>query len=786
MTGKRSNYILSSKIVVIILMIAGFFLTIWGLNRLSWLGAIGWYPGGAVRVSIFFLASLLSIAGLSHWSRLNPIAIGCFVSSLLAVLANSLWPLIVTFWFVFSSTILGNRILYAFQNGKHTTYNNLATFFLVGASIYGTIIGLLIQFPVNYPGVYATILAAPLIIFRSLSIQLLHAMQVWITTRSSNNSSKNLIDIFIATVAMVYAVVALMPEVGFDALATHLFIPAQLAANHQWGFDVSMYVWAVMPYLGDCIFSIGYLLAGETAARLISVIFIFVLCWLIRELVIWSGGKDSGAKWAVLIFLSTPLTFTEGSSLYVEAIWASYLVGGTLAVLRFCSASCDAKIEIPAAGILLGCAVSTKMPALVVFPVLLLLMVYHYKAWLRSELHRALTYAFILLICFGSIPYIRSYWITGNPVFPFFNQLFQSSQFPAVNFNNPIYNSGLSWDTIYRIAFESGNYLESAPGASGYQWLIFLVPALIVSLVNRRWRNIEVATVGILAIAIIFQLQSYLRYIFPSFVLLTAVLGMFLSDLMSGSAGERKFICISTGIIVGLNLISLNAGAFYRDFPLESLPGESARKAYLHERLPIRNAIALANELNTRRAPVAVFAHPLTAGLEADALYPNWYNKEFLDLIKEASTEAAIAEVLIGQNVDIVILDDSWGATDKRLLIKKATDEIHKIGSISVRGIHKEHLFKTELLKNPDFAASKGWVLSKDAEITPGVGMVASQSSIISQVVPVTPERRYLNTVTVRCVDTVTQGRMQVNWLDSNSQIVKTDIRVFDCSTNSK
>ena len=35
------------------------------------------------------------------------------------------------------------------------------------------------------------------------------------------------------------------------------------------------YVWAVMPMLGDWLFSVGYMLGGETAARLINVGFIY-------------------------------------------------------------------------------------------------------------------------------------------------------------------------------------------------------------------------------------------------------------------------------------------------------------------------------------------------------------------------------------------------------------------------------------------------------------------------------------------------------------------------------
>ena len=89
--------------------------------------------------------------------------------------------------------------------------------------------------------------------------------------------------------------------------------------------------------------------------------------------------------------------------------------------------------------------------------------------------------------------------------------------------------------------------------------------------------------VAAIAIGITFQAQSYLRYIFPSFVMLAAVLGIFISDMSSASLFGRNFVFAAIGMIVALNFLFLNAGAFYGDFPLGSLIGESSRKDFLEE-----------------------------------------------------------------------------------------------------------------------------------------------------------------------------------------------------------
>ena len=781
MIGKDFDRTSVHEIIVCIFILLGGALTTWGLIHLPWPNALTFSEDGFCR----FLAFVLSCGAIliygSTKKSFPPLKTVIFVSLGIMATTDGLWAFAATIWFVLSSTILGNVVLSKISNdaNKYDGVNG----FLVGAGLYGTITGLLAHFPLNYPFVYALLLASPLILWPKKLRQIVHTVWPLIYLQGGpTEQRKDWKDVGIAIAALVYIVVAMMPEVGFDALATHLFAPAQLAYRHQWEYNVSLYVWAVMPNLGDWIYAIGYMLAGEQAARLLGVTFIFTLCLIIYDLVLWAGGKTSGAKFAILIFLLTPLTFTVGSSLYIESIFASFMVGGTLSVLRISSSSGDQKKEIGAAGIILGFSSATKMLAYTVLPALLLIMVIHHKAWLGAGRRRTLLLGILLFLVFGIIPYLNAFLATGNPVFPFFNHIFKSPYYPIYSFNNPIYNSKLSWDALYRMTFDSGRYLESTAGAPGFQWLVLLVPAMITIGDNNNWKSFEILLIAILSIVITFQFQSYLRYIYPSVVLLSAILGVFFSDVAEWSIYRRKYVFIVAGIVIAFNIMFINAGAFYRGFPLQSLSSESNRKEFLAERLPIRNAIDVVNDLNARQSPVAIFAHPMTAGLISDALYPNWYNTEFQGQINTATTGAEITQILLDRNVDYIIFDDSWGSADKRLLIEKVTESVHRIESISVRRLQNSEMFQTELLRNPDFSSPNGWKLSEGAVIEPGVGATVNLTSNLFQVVPVTTGRRYKNTVKVKCKDKATQGRMQVNWVDRASKIVKTDIRIFDCT----
>ena len=777
------------KTLIIFTLILGFALTIFGLYKLAWPQAFVWADTTTLVRFLGFLVIAAIFVSLLAWKlqRNTGLAV-LLVAVFMAVVFGAVWPLLVTFWFAVASLLLGHWFLEKLKIKSDSRLNA----FLVGASVYGTAVGLLAHYPVNYLGVYGAVLALPLSLgWRAMAVQG-RSLFTQLTKTKQDTFSVNWLDVAIGVVALVYFVVALMPELGFDSLVTHLFVPAHLALRHQWGFDASTYVWAVMPMLGDWIFSMGYMLAGETAARLINVGFIFILGWLIRDMVLWAGGTLVGARWAILIFLSTPLTFTEGSSLYIDSIWASFTIAGAFALLKACSASGKPRVEIPVAGLLLGAALAAKAVTFTILPVLQLLLVLRYRSWYKATGLQFVVLGLGLFLAIGVIPYATAWWLTGNPVFPLFNKIFQSPYFLiAENFSNQIYNSGFTWDVLYRVTFKSEKYLEAYAGASGFQWLLLFLAALVLLVVGGHRRAIALLLVGVLPIAIAFQSQSYLRYVFPSCVILIAAIGVALSRALTTEFFMRKSWATIAIFTVALNLLFINTGnAFYQDFPLKSIFDQSSRDKYLLARLPIRNAVELVNNLNTEKAPVAIFADPLTAGLSGDALYTNWYNMSFQKEISSIKTEQDILNIFSKRNVNLLILDSNWngvnccgGGAEKQALIEKVSDLIAAYGSLSVRKLKTSYQFKMELLINPDFKTTTGWTLSSGAKYDSNAGiMLAGVDTPAYQQVAVSPGVRYLNTVEARCAKAQAVGRVQINWLDLKGQFISASIKTFDCS----
>ena len=246
-----------TTVLVGLALVAGATLTGWGLAHLPWPQALPWWgSSGLSRYVIFLVICTALVIGGYLWSKRSPLFIGATLAVGLALLAGALWSLLVALWFAVASTLLGKSILAVLRIKFER--DNWLTSLLVGAGVYGTAVGLLAHFPVNYPGVYGVALALPIMLGWRVVAEQGKNFLARVTQRNFSRLSGNGLDVAIAVVALVHFVVALMPEVGHDALAMHLFIPAHLELRHQWGFDVSTYVWAVMPMLGDWIFAIAF------------------------------------------------------------------------------------------------------------------------------------------------------------------------------------------------------------------------------------------------------------------------------------------------------------------------------------------------------------------------------------------------------------------------------------------------------------------------------------------------------------------------------------------------
>ena len=765
---------------IAVLLAVGCAFVAYGLSQLADSSKMAFSTLGAFRYFAFLITCWLFMAGSCGLFKTHPISAFFVAVIIISLIAGEAWALIVVGCFALASILVGGYVLNVISPKRPI---EPVIFLLVGAGLYGVVVSITSHFPVNYRFTYLILLGGPLILGRRYVIDMLIHCYKTITQSRVIGTRVDWLELAIYVVLLVHIVIAFVPETGHDALATHLFVSAHLSTRHKWGFDVSTYIWAVMPMLGDWIYSIGYMLAGESASRLINVGFISILALLVRKIVIWCGGSKSGASWSVLIFLSTPLTFTESSSLYIESVWASFIVAGTFVTCRICVGDNNvAKTDLTTAGIILGLAAATKAVTFTILPVLLALLLIQYQNWLKRKNSTLIFSGLICFLAIAILPYAVSYLTTSNPLFPFYNAFFQSPLYPPENFSDLRWGRGLRWDSIYDITFNSPRFIESASvGVPGFQWLIFFAPAIVVLIITRQVRTIMLLAVGLSMLFMTTFLISYLRYLFPTLVLLTAVIGVAVSCYDRYDGIIRNGLISIMSMVVFLNLWFINSAAQYFDFPLQTLLSDEKRVAFLTDQLPIRVAVKLVNQLNINGTPVAIFDQPMAAGLVADAIYPNWYNQRFRDELFRASTQTEVEAALLKRNVQFVLLNAEYDQPNIRKLVELATIHLVDVGTISVRVAGSKLRFVREMIKTPRFGMANQWQTNAGAFLTPHGEIVVTATSPATQTVPVVEGKLYQNTVVARCINQQGQGRIQINWMDVDSKYLSTSAKIFTC-----
>ncbi|MBK8870046.1 MAG: hypothetical protein IPN19_03100 [Elusimicrobia bacterium] len=720
------------------------------------------------------IATLARISGLS-WEASGigiGIAISFFSGRARAVGAVSL--------FVLSSWAVGDLVGRPFWPSDKG--NNLGKA-LLGAGLWGTLVGVLASLPIHTPGLHATALVVPIIVRHR---QIWTQVKGWKQELSSapQFNRDGLLTGLVFSVALIHFLLAFSPELGADALVSHLFVPGFVAAHHLWSFDVRTYVFAVQPMLGDWIFTINYLLAGEYAARIVNVFFLYCLALLVQDLAIWAGGNSRGGKWASLLLLSTPLSLLESSSLFIECEWACFLLAAVLVLARGLTDLEGFEKKVMLAGVWLGFGMGTKLISITMIPFLGCLVLWvAYRTGLK-RISWPIISSLGLFAIVGGIPYLRAWVETGNPTFPFFNDIFKSPLFLIHNFKNARFVHGLGFDLLGKIVFQTNIFLECRPGVAGFQWSLILIPAVISSVMVKSWRTLILFLVAIGTLLITFHFQTYLRYVFPSVAILISVIA---SGLFCFQYTERHPRLLRlTGLLgaVGVNLFFFPKGSFYGKFPFRAAFSSKAREELLVHARPMRLAVEVVNGVNTAKEPVAVFGPPYVAGIQSDFLHPSWYNYDFKGAMASVTNSESLGQILIDRRVDFVLLQNDWGSIEQRRWVKELSNVVAEFGTVSVLELKPNVRFGRELIKNPNFSSTDGWSLGAETMFLEGKHrMLVNGPSPATQVVPVLPKRRYINRVVARCAEVPEAlGRLQINWAGDDMGFLKADIDVFPCS----
>jgi hypothetical protein len=597
----------------------------------------------------------------------------------------------------------------------------------LGTLVLSTAVALTSRLPIHYTGTYAAVLGLALFSNRGA----IRRLALLPSLASSAPRSLSLAEYAGLTATLFslsfLAACAARPEIYFDALAMHLPICHELATRHALAYDHVAHVWALMPAGGDLAYAIAYMLAGEAGAKLSAFAFLglstALLVTQVRRHTLPAAGYLH-----VLAFVGTGLAYLVTVSLFVDNVVLTCALGTAVGLLEYARSGRRGYLLLGSA--FLGASIAAKMTSgfLGIASVLALGLL----VWRRSDLRpsvRTLATAALVVALFGAFPYANAWATSGNPVFPFFNGLFQSDDFDATRNFRSAYHLPLRATTPFDATFFTSKYLEAKPGAFGFSLLLLLPSALVAWLTRRTPFAATTALIGGLFFCGVFVFQSYLRYVYPAcgVLCLATALAVARPEIHASARVALHALLLVT---VGLNWWCLPGGAWIQQtFPLRVLlRGEAETLRFT----PESKLVAYVNARYGRDVKVGFAGRPFVGALDGDAEVWAWHSPAFATALDRAEDAAAVAEVARAHGITHFITPDKPRTEAFGAYLARYTELEYTAGGLQLRRCEHEADDVAAAPRDATDPDGPGAAGVAESSATPGGDVVDPKTSILA------------------------------------------------------
>lgn len=442
---------------------------------------------------------------------------------------------------------------------------------LAGFAVLSATGGWLAPWPLHAAGLWAAALLALLLLDRRMARQAWGAWRTYLATRSGPAAPAML---FWGVVVALATLPAWLPIRNPDDLAYHVGLIHEWIDYGQARFDVGTQVWALSPWGIDVLHAQVSLLAGRETTSLLNVLWMLLASFLIADLAVDAGASRRAGWMAAALFASLPMSVFLSGSLQTELPTAAMLAALAGLVLRGDPADRRTWALVAVlAGFALGAKVSN---ALLILP---LGMWWFWRAR-GAAAWPHLPSAVPLGVLAGASSYAYAWALTGNPILPVMNGLFESPWFAAADFVDPTWRTGFPWTMPWDVFADTRRYFEAiTPGVAGLTPWVLL--AALPALFDRRCRVL--AALGIAAFLLVLAQAQYLRYPHPAMaLLLPAVVGA------AAAFGARRGLrAAAIAIVVAHLLLAPGASWMFRQGALAELV-DSGREGVLRLLVPER------------------------------------------------------------------------------------------------------------------------------------------------------------------------------------------------------
>lgn len=225
--------------------------------------------------------------------------------------------------------------------------------------------------------------------------------------------------------AVVNSIGVLSPEIAFDATWYHLTFPKLYLQEHAIRFiPGGLFYYSVMPKLGELLFLPFVAVGLEQGAKFVQFFFGIATCFVVYTVSRRFVSKTLSLM-AVLLFYSNIVVSWESTTAYIDliraffeimALWSFFLWHERKQVRWFILTA-----------IMVGGAISVKLLAL--GSLVLFLMLIAIVLWKKNILKIGMYEISFALVSLAVVsPWLLfAFFTTGNPVYPFFTPIYQST-----------------------------------------------------------------------------------------------------------------------------------------------------------------------------------------------------------------------------------------------------------------------------------------------------------------------------------------------------------------------
>ncbi|MEC7786665.1 MAG: glycosyltransferase family 39 protein [Nitrospinota bacterium] len=346
---------------------------------------------------------------------------------------------------------------------------------------------------------------------------------------------KNLAQSFLALLAFLSIGLAMAPAFATDALVYHLAVP-KVFLHAEGLVNLPDNIYSFFPQQIEMLYLFALALGTESLAQLTGLGIVFLL---LLSLWHYSSKKmeDSYAWLTPLIFFSTPTFFSLAASAYVELQAATYIFLGFYCWENGCKRKQTRWFILMT--LLAGAAVTTKLTSVIILPLALLGLAIHGRT--QKNVNQTAIQSIILAL--GALliisPWLaRNYFFTGNPLAPFFMNIFGGE-------------SGMNWD-VTRSQMQLKYYSSFGMGHGILDFLSLPINLIFFSELNSLKFD---GKIGILYLLLLPALLGLDRKNLPAMIVFSVLLVFWFLQMQSIRLLAPALVFLSFLMISGLEQV---------------------------------------------------------------------------------------------------------------------------------------------------------------------------------------------------------------------------------------